>query len=589
MDKKSDKPNIKSIKTIIFRGVFLINIILFLVVILIFSYFSYKDIIQTVGELRSDLLSQVSNRSSTVNKSAKYVAVNLYNNLAYKLLMNEDEVNDSLTRLINDEFHEVKKAYEALDINLSTVVLMRNGYEYASDTVSNEYIKSIKSSYWYVNNFTSDKNQLWVTNFGEYNNQANMEISYVKVLRNSKREYQGIIMTNALERTVYDVFSDIINDDNEIYIIDENGVIISHKNKNLVGTEKFYMPIFFNEYKKNSYTIRTILGEKVFFTNHWDSQTKWTIIEEYKLSNIFKDYRKIFNIFILSIILLLIVNLLTSYFIAKKISRPIIHFTKELDNASNVELKTFPIQQDYIEMHMMTIIFNRMVDKIKALIEHVKYEEENKRKIELDFLQAQINPHLFHNTLVSIKCLIELEKNEKALDMLGAFMKLLKAPIKANQHMIPLEEEVEYLKNYISLMKHRYDSNIELILDIEEEFKELKVPRLILQPIVENAIFHGFEDKSGDGQINLQINRYPDKIIIIIHDNGTGMTLEQIKSLWDDDDNNKMKFNKIGLKNIRDRIRIIYGRDSDIIIKSKPKKGTEVALILTKKNGAYDD
>lgn len=576
------KKQIKKIQSMMFKGVFLTNMLLFSVVLLMIGSIVYNNIIHTVGDIRTDLLKQISDKSTTVNKSASYVSSNLYNRLVYHLLKNEHVTNHALTEQINQVFHEDEKAFEAIDIQLSLMVIMKNGFEYVSETVTQEDVKSIKSSFWYIDNFTNDKNNLWITRFGRFSNRANMEISYVKVLRDSNKAYQGVIIISSLERDVYDVYADILEEDNQIYIVDKNGIIISHKNKDLIGVQKFYMKTFFNDYEKNNFTIRRIADEKVLYTNHHDPETGWTIIEEYKLSKVLYSNRNSIIVGGLAFLLSIGISLLTSFYNARRISRPIVKFSNELERSSTTSIQSLELQNEYYEIYSMTVVFNGLMQRIRDLIDKIKMEEQQKRKIELDFLQAQINPHLLHNTLFSIKCLIQLEKNEKAVAMLDSFMKLLKAPIDADKQLIKLKNEIAYLQDYITLMKIRYDYHIRMEVTIEDGLDDLLVPKMMLQPIVENSIFHGFGDMNDDGIIEVMVNKKDDDIIIAVKDNGTGLSKRELETIWNREENSKTSFNRIGLKNIRERIKMLYNERSSIEIHSELKVGTEVILTLSK-------
>lgn len=583
MTTQISNKKIMKIQTIIFRGIFLMITVLFTVVVLLIGLFLYQKVITTTGDFRADMLKQISVNGTTVNKAATFVCKNIYENQVYYLLTNNDPSNEDIAASIEAQFMKDELAFQALDIELSLMVIMKDGFEFRSDSVIGEEVETIKNSFWYIDNFSNDKNNLWVTRFGRFNNRANMEISYVKVIRDAAREYQGIIIVSALERTVYDVYSDVHNDGNQIYIVDETGTIISHANKNLIGIHKYYMKAFFEEYPKNSFIVRDILDEKVLFSNYNDPDTGWTIIEEYTLSNIWQSYKNLVYLGIGAFILLLLFGLVVSNYVSRLISRPIVRFTKNLASLDDTALVLSEIQYQYEEIYSMSIIFNDLGKRLKDSMNQYKEEERLKRKIEFDFLQAQINPHLLHNTLFSIKCLLDLNKRERAVSMLESFMRLLKAPINIDKTFVAIEDEVLYLEDYIRLMENRYENDIQLNVSIEDSLRGYQMPRMLLQPIVENSIFHGFGDQQKGCIIDLVAEKIDEDVLVTIEDNGVGLTTEQLNGIWSEDQSGQSKFNRIGLKNIRERMRLVYGQASDLFLESEIGNGTKVILFMSKK------
>ncbi len=583
------KKKIKRIESIIFSRVSISNILIFLLALLIISATFVSNIISTVGENRVDLLKQIAENGARINKAAQFAMDNIYRNVVYNLLTNDEAQNDELNTLIKTEFDQQKRSFESLDIQLSLIILMKNDFEYLSSYVTQKDINAIKSSFWYIDNFSNEKNQFWMTNFGWHDDRAAMEISYVKILRDSNWEYQGIMIIGSREKAVYDVYADILEENNNVFIVDETGTIISHSNKHMIGTQMYYMKSFFEENVKNSYSIKKIAGKNVLFTNYYDRNTGWTIVEEYSIYNIIKNNCNILVIAFVMFISLILISLINSRIIARKISKPIERFTADLSVLSDTTMQISEVQKGYKEIYSMTIAFNRQVKKMHELIERIKFEEMLKRKTELKFLQAQINPHLLHNTLFTIKCMIDLKKSEQASEMLDLFIKLLKAPINIDDQMIKLKEEIDYLKNYIQLMEYRYGGKIKLIVDISKKNEDIQVPRMILQPIVENAIFHGFGDRDEGGEIKISVESIDDRVKIKIKDNGVGMTSRQLSAIWENKSKNKRRFSSIGLKNVNERIKIIYGLLSGIEISSSVEHGTEVTIRLIMDGGRNDE
>jgi two-component system sensor histidine kinase YesM len=252
-----------------------------------------------------------------------------------------------------------------------------------------------------------------------------------------------------------------------------------------------------------------------------------------------------------------------------------------MDN-QNGNLEKMPVQNQFYEVQVLSMTYNTMIQRIIQLIHQIKEEESEKRKIEFDFLQAQINPHFLHNTLLGIKSLVSLGKQAQAVKMLDAFIKLLKLPLTASQNDHSLGEEIGNVLQYVTIMQYRYGMEYPVDIHIEEGLDKFLVPKLILQPIVENAIFHGISEMDGEGRIRISAQAQEGNIIISVEDNGEGMTQEQIDSMWNSEHYFRSSMNSIGLANVRSRIRFVFGSASGIEVKSEPGKGTKVSIVIAR-------
>lgn len=217
--------------------------------------------------------------------------------------------------------------------------------------------------------------------------------------------------------------------------------------------------------------------------------------------------------------------------------------------------------------------------------------KKEKRKSEINFLRAQINPHFLYNTLFSIQCMAELNKNEQAVKMIKAFIALLRKTLSTDRDLIPLVEELENTKSYIELERIRYPNIMDYEIEVSTELEACHVPALILQPIVENAIFHGLEAKASGGLIVVEVFKYEDDLLINISDDGKGMDsrrLKEVRARIDLDEDEAKK--SIGLVNVSGRIKINFGKEYGLTIDSKEDVGTCVSIRLPIIKGTkYED
>ena len=215
------------------------------------------------------------------------------------------------------------------------------------------------------------------------------------------------------------------------------------------------------------------------------------------------------------------------------------------------------------------------------MLEDIKHKEAYKRRIENDLLRAQINPHFLYNTLFSIKCLVETGKPEEVSEMISAFIDFLKMTLRQDADLITLNEEFVITEKYLILQQIRYGNMLSFEFETDENAGECMVPALILQPIVENAIFHGIEAKGEVGIIVITSKLQDDNLIITINDDGIGMSADKVENIAKQC--NKKEYTRnvsIGIANVSGRIRVDFGDEYGINIESEPDIGTTVTLKL---------
>ncbi|KRQ86366.1 Sensor histidine kinase YehU [Caloramator mitchellensis] len=240
-----------------------------------------------------------------------------------------------------------------------------------------------------------------------------------------------------------------------------------------------------------------------------------------------------------------------------------------------------------------------MVRSIRDYIDELKNQAEVEKKLkeqelqnlkmssllkeaELKFLQSQINPHFLFNTLNAASQLAMIERAEKSSEFIENIAYLFRYNLKNIEDLVPLKDEIEHVKNYMQVLKIRFGSRIEFFTDIDEDALEVKVPRLTIQPIVENAYIHGLQNLERNGEIHLNVYKDYYNVIIEIIDNGTGMDDECVKRIISSDDEalNKRHITGIGMNNVLERLEILFNipRKELISIESKLDEGTKVTL-----------
>jgi len=224
--------------------------------------------------------------------------------------------------------------------------------------------------------------------------------------------------------------------------------------------------------------------------------------------------------------------------------------------------------------------FNNMVNRLKTMILRIQEEENQKRELELQMLQAQINPHFIRNTLNTIRWMAELKKASGISKALTSFIKLTDYSFKSREPVVTVREECEYLNEYIYLQKLRFQNKFDFRLQVEEELLEVPILRLLIQPLLENSIQHGFSENIQFGTIEVLFRRKDNDMEVVVRDNGIGISKEQQESIMEPGKTGSSENKNIGLYNVQERIRLHYGERYGVHINSSMGIGTEIILLF---------
>ena len=234
------------------------------------------------------------------------------------------------------------------------------------------------------------------------------------------------------------------------------------------------------------------------------------------------------------------------------------------------------------ELRVISSTFGHMTGRIKQLMEQVRREETELRKTELKALQAQINPHFLYNTLDSIQWMCERGKTEDAAKMVSALARLFRISISKGRELIPIKDELRHAENYLLIQSYRYKDQFTYSFDVDESLCGYLCNKITVQPLIENAIYHGLDRLVDEGEIKITVKQAPDDrndILITVSDNGVGMTKEQCEAILKKE---RSDSSGIGVKNVNDRLKIYFGDKYGLTIESELDVGTSVTVRIPK-------
>ncbi len=369
-----------------------------------------------------------------------------------------------------------------------------------------------------------------------------------------------------------------------MYLMDQEGEIIYHPQQNLIysalSEENNKTAI---QYDDGTHTER-FDGQDRIVVVKTVGYTGWKIVSVIPEDNLYQNWNRVNMVWLTVLAIGILMLIFVNQYLSMKITQPI----RRLENSvKQLELQ-YP-EKIYVggseEIQHLGKTIRSMVDQMRKLMDDVVKEQEEKRKSELDALQSQINPHFLYNTLDSIIWMVESERYEEAVDMVTALANLFRISLSQGKNIITIKEEFQHAKNYSSIQKVRFKNKFQVDFILDEKLEKYLTIKLIIQPLLENAIYYGVEAMDGDGEILVMGYEKEGDIYIDIVDNGIGMPPEQVEHLLTDGnyERKRKRGSGIGLRNVDQRIKLYFGQDYGLRIKSEPDVGTKVTIHLPMK------
>lgn len=371
-----------------------------------------------------------------------------------------------------------------------------------------------------------------------------------------------------------------LSDTGYAYIISNDGAIIYHpyerqiiegtRNEDLLGVSENVFGSYISSFEDRE---RMTIIQTV-------ENTRWRIVGVAFMDELLEPLR----IFRMTLFAVMGISLLAAFLLSRIISRVITKPLRELEmNMRDVQNGNFHVSETEgksKEVESLSHSFQVMVDRIEDLMEEVRKTEAVKRQRELDALQAKINPHFLYNTLDSVVWMAETGNNKGVVRMVTALASLFRISIAKGHDIITLKEELSHVESYLDIQSMRYKDRFRFTIDLPSELENVPTIKLIIQPIVENSIYHGIKYLQEEGLITIKARDIGEgRIAITIRDNGVGMKKEVLDSILSED-NPHSQGNGIGLRNIDERIRLTYGSSFGLSIESEPDEGTAVTITI---------
>lgn len=303
-------------------------------------------------------------------------------------------------------------------------------------------------------------------------------------------------------------------------------------------------------------------------------------------------YTKVFSYSIIAAVIILLMVIYISYMVSQSITSPVRELSRVTAKVAGGDMSVRANLDTGAELGVLSRSLDEMIEQINTLITQVRTEQENLRVAELELLQAQINPHFLYNTLDTIIWLAEAGDQDKVVSMVGSLSDFFRASLGQGRDIVTIGDEMKHVSSYLEIQQVRYQDILTYSIDIPDKIYSLKIPKITLQPLVENALYHGIKNKRGGGCITITGNVENKCIYLYIEDNGIGMLPERLEQInrkintgektenEADARGNREEAEIFGLYNVNERIRLKFGSRYGIHIDSEYGKGTVVTVLL---------
>ncbi len=566
-------------------------------IVSIIGIVSYLITMRTVDENTNEYVFQLVNQ---INYDIEYYLENIENSLntiksneeIYQFFIGEDEgvstdyignilsdflvsrvdaVNVFLVRkdgkiVVNNGGYELKASLLTKDKSISPILLKELGMKDGMvGDVDNMFISNA-----HIQNLIVDRYK-WVVSCG------------MSINDQTTGEFLGMAVIDLNFKLIDDMLNNVsLGEKGYMFIIDEAGSIIYHPKHELIysGIRDEAIKLIVDA-KDGQVASKEDKRVKKYIISSSD-YSGWKVVGavyEDELNPYDQVTRQIYTVLIgLSLVLAILISII--------ISRSFLHPIKDLSDGmhrfKNGDLDAEVMIHEENEFGELADSFNDMTKRIKNLVETNKQTEKAKRKYELKSLQAQINPHFLYNTLDSIVWMAEAQMNKEVVEMTDSLAKLFRISINRGSEFVTLSQELEHIESYLKIQKLRYGEKLNYSIEADSSLLTCRMVKIIIQPIVENAIYHGIKKSASPGNIWIRVMDLGENLQIIVEDDGTGMDENILRKVLNQNTNGSTSKGGIGVYNVDQRIKLYYGNEFGVSIESEVFEGTKVTMTLPK-------
>ena len=549
-----------------------------LISLIIFQRFT-NSLNATIIEENSGIVGQLGESVDSYLRNAMKVSDSIYYNVIKNTDISDDDIKKGMNLIyVNndnmiDDIALISGKGELIE-SMPALRLKDN-----SNVLEKDFFKKSMAESEYINFSMPHIRDLFDRNESSYS--WVISLSRAVEVTDEGKATQALLLINLNYRYFEEIFSNVnLGNGGYVYLTNDRGDIIWHPKQNEIYSGRFNEDNKYAATLKDGITVENLSGKNLTLNVRTIGYTGWKLVGVTPSAALGIDGIK-FRFFVLFVAdLFLFLLAMINAFISDKISNPI----KRLDGSvreiesGNLDVEIVPSGSYEVE-HLGKSIKN-MLGRIKVLMSDLVAEHNAKRKSEFDTLQSQINPHFLYNTLDIIVWMIENENSDKAVNIVTALAKFFRISLSKGKNIITVKDEVEHVRNYLMIQNMRFKNRFEYSIDVDEKVLSYSSLKLMLQPLVENAIYHGMEFMDGDGEIDVKVFKEDDSLYFMITDNGLGMSEDMVETLLSKDFVPSKKGSGIGVKNVNERIKLYFGSEYGLKVESEPDEGTKITIHL---------
>jgi two-component system, sensor histidine kinase YesM len=395
----------------------------------------------------------------------------------------------------------------------------------------------------------------------------------------------GVVLIDLKLRVISEIIEDVrLGKSGYLMVIDDEGEVIYSPQGSLVDSIELS---WFKSDSPNSFS-KKIHGKNMQFIYRKSPFTNWTTIGVFSTTESVMEVRQV-NFYIISILFIVLAFVIgVSYYFSYSMSRPINQLNSVMKKVESGDLSIRYRGNRADEIGMLGRSFNNMIEQINKLIALMQIQGRQKREAELQALQAHIKPHFLYNTLDTINWMSRKKGALDVAELVESLSQLFRIGLSKGNDIISLEDEIEHIHSYLKIQKARYKDKLNYSVSVDPELNNIEVVKLVLQPIVENAIYHGIKERRGPGNITITVEADEGNLVMYVKDDGIGMSEEKLSRLNEglavsyDSLEETRKKNSIGygVMNVQARIKLTFGEPYGLSVESIQGKGTTVKVIL---------
>ncbi|MGG1554811.1 cache domain-containing sensor histidine kinase [Paenibacillus ferrarius] len=443
-------------------------------------------------------------------------------------------------------------------------------------------IDTFRGDSWFQEAVKENGGIVWITNPSPSLTPTINDDYYVSAIRLLKdfesNRAVGMLMINVGESFIYKQYGDAASEGEQILIFDRGGTVVSATDKHRLAESMTQAP-YYKQFTGDEGRFNVTIDRKpTLVTYHKVSSTDWTIVSYTPLNTLLANVTRSKWITLIGLAGLMLLSVILSYVIASRLSVPIRRLYASMKRVEMGDLSERTKVHSNDEIGELAGKFNQMVERIEELHDQVIVEQDLKRKSELQNLQSQINTHFLYNTLASIRSLLLTETREKVDQVIVSLVKLLRKTLSDESEYITIGEELDNLQNYVNIQMARQYDKLQVHFEIDEHIGSYRTLKLLLQPLVENAIFHGIEPKEGPGEIVIQAWEEAGEIRLRITDNGVGIAMSEEVGSGSLTERVLASAGGVGLRNVQTRMRTHFGEKFGLQVLHADERGTSIAL-----------